>query len=69
MTLQAKLTLGTVLLATVIVAINSAVYLGSIMDLRFAVAYGEANRVRNISQEYVTDALNSHPELPVSEVL
>ena len=69
MTLQAKLTFGTVLLATVIVTINSAVYLGSIMDLRFAVAYGEANRVRDISQEYVTDALNSHPQSPVSELL
>jgi hypothetical protein len=69
MTLQAKLTLGTVLLATVIVAINSIVYLGSIMDLRFADAYGEAGRVRNIAVQYVTDALNSHPELPVSELL
>jgi len=69
MTLQAKLTYGTVLLAAVIVGINSAVYLGSIMDLRFAVAYGEANRVRDIAGEIVTDALNSHAELPVSEVL
>jgi hypothetical protein len=45
------------------------VYLGSIMDLRFADAYGEAGRVRNIAVQYVTDALNSHPELPVSELL
>jgi signal transduction histidine kinase len=69
MTLQAKLTLGTVLLATVIVAINSVVYLGSIMDLRFADSYGEAGRIRDIAVQYVTDALNSHPEVPVSEVL
>src|SRR5271169_5134793 len=69
MTLQAKLTLGTVLLAIVIVAINSIVYLGSIMDLRFADSYGEAGRVRNIAVQYVTDALNSHPEMPVSDVL
>jgi signal transduction histidine kinase len=69
MTLQAKLTLGTVLLATVIVAINSIVYLGSIMDLRLADSYGEAGRIRDIAVQYVTDALNSHPEVPVNEVL
>ena len=69
MTLQAKLTLGTVLLATVIVAIYPVVYLGSIMDLRFSDAYAEAGRVRNIAVEYVTDALNSHPETPVNDVL
>jgi signal transduction histidine kinase len=69
MTLQAKLTLGTVLLATVIVAIYSVVYLGSIMDLRFSDAYAEAGRVRNIAVEYVTDSLNSHPETPVNDLL
>jgi signal transduction histidine kinase len=69
MTLQAKLTLGTVLLATVIVAIYSVVYLGSIMDLRFSDAYDEAGRVRNIAVQYVTDALNSHPLQPVNDVL
>ena len=69
MTLQAKLTLGTVLLATVIVAINSIVYLGSIMDLRFSDAYDEADRIRDIAVQYVTDALNSHPKVPVNEVL
>jgi signal transduction histidine kinase len=69
MTLQAKLTLGTVLLATVIVAIYSVVYLGSIMDLRFSDAYDEAGRVRNIAVQYVTDALNGHPVQPVNDVL
>ena len=42
MTLQAKLTLGTVLLATVIVAVISAVYLGNIMDLQFESALRQA---------------------------
>ena len=44
MTLQAKLTLGTVLLATFIVAIISAVYLGNIMDLQYESALREAGR-------------------------
>jgi signal transduction histidine kinase len=69
MTIQAKLTLGTVLLATVIVAAISAVYLGNIMDLQFASALRQADRVSNIVTMYVREALNSHPELKPREAL
>jgi hypothetical protein len=69
MTLQAKLTLGTVLLATVIVAIISAVYLGNIMDMQFASVLREAGTVRDIAVQYVKDAVNSRPDLPPNEAL
>src|SRR5580692_1639922 len=70
MTLQAKLTLGTVLLATVIVAINSMVYLGNIMDLQFESALLAAERVGNAVLGDVKEAVNSsRPDLPLSETL
>ena len=70
MTLQAKLTLGTVLLATVIVAVISAVYLGNIMDLQYESALREARRVDDVALRYVEDAANSSsPDVPLSEAL
>ncbi len=69
MTLQAKLTLGTVVLATVIVAINSAVYLGSIMDLQFESALRTALRVGDTALRHVVDAGNSRPDLSLSDAL
>ena len=69
MTLQAKLTLWTVLLATGIVAIISVVHLGKIMELRYSDALVEAGKVRDITVQYVKDAVNNHPELPLSEAL
>jgi signal transduction histidine kinase len=69
MTLQAKLTLGTVLMATVIVLAISAVYLGNIMDLQFASAWRQADRVANRVVVDVREALNSHPEMELREAL
>src|SRR5579863_3583191 len=69
MTLQAKLTLGTVLLATGLVAIISAIYLGRIMDLRYADVLVEATNVRDIAVQHVKDAVNSQPQKPPSESL
>jgi signal transduction histidine kinase len=70
MTLQAKLTLGTVLLATVIVAVISAVYLGSIMDLQYESALREAGRVGDVALRYVEDAANSaSPDVPLADAL
>ena len=69
MTLQAKLTLWTVLLATSIVAIISVVYLGKIMDLRYSDALVEASRVRDIAVQYVKDAVNDQPTQPLREAL
>jgi signal transduction histidine kinase len=69
MTLQAKLTLGTVLLATVIVAVISAVDLGNIMDVQFESALRQANRVADTVVSDVRDALNSHKQQPLPEAL
>src|ERR1017187_6329292 len=69
MTLQAKLTLGTVLLATVIVAAISAGYLGNMMDLQFESALRQSERVANVVLSDVREALNSHPELELREAL
>ncbi len=46
MTLQAKLTLGAVLMAAVIVAAISAVYLGNIMELQFDSGASSGGRCR-----------------------
>jgi hypothetical protein len=69
MTLQAKLTLGTVLLAAVIVAIVSFVYLGNVMDLQFDFALREASRVGDAALRHVQEAGNSRPELSLSDAL
>jgi signal transduction histidine kinase len=69
MTLQAKLTLGTVLLATVIVAVISAAYLRNIMDLQFESALLRADLAGGRVVSDVRDTLNSHQELPLPEAL
>jgi hypothetical protein len=69
MTLQAKLTLGTVLLATVIVAAISAVDLGNIMELQFQATLRQAERAADRIVSDVEAALNSHPQLEVPEAL
>ena len=70
MTLQAKLTLGTVLLATVIVAIVSMVYLGNVMDLQFESALrGSSARGRCRASARAVMRGNSRPDLSLSEAL
>ena len=70
MTLQAKLTLGSVLMAAIIVTVISVVYLGNIMDLQFESAQRQAQQVVDVAVRYVTDAVNkSSPNQPLSEVL
>jgi signal transduction histidine kinase len=69
MTLQAKLTLGTVLLATVIVAVISAVDLVNLMDLQCESALRQAYRVADTAFSDVRDVLNGHPELPLPEAM
>jgi signal transduction histidine kinase len=69
MTLQAKLTLGTVLLATVIVAGISAVYLDNIMELQFGTTLHQADRAGERIVSDVKEALNSYPELEFREAL
>ena len=69
MTLQAKLTLSTVLLATVIVAVISLVDLGNIMELEFETRLRQAEHVRDITVGDVKEALNGRPDLPVEQAL
>jgi signal transduction histidine kinase len=65
MTLQAKLTLSTVLLATLIVAAISAVDLANIMQLQFESALRRADLVRRVAVDDVKSALN-RPNAPAA---
>jgi signal transduction histidine kinase len=58
-----------VLLATVIVAVISAVYLGNIMELEFETTLLQAETVGDITVGDVREALNSHPQLQLPEAL
>jgi hypothetical protein len=63
MTLQAKLTLGTVLLVTIVVALISAVDLAGIMQNEFEHTLQRANVVQAVAIDNVKQALN-HPQAP-----
>src|SRR5437588_9071608 len=62
MTLQAKLTLGSVLLATLIVTLVSVVDLGNLMQFQFNTTLERAELIKSFATEAVKDALNrAHP--------
>jgi signal transduction histidine kinase len=63
MTLQTKLTLGSVLLATLIVTLVSAVNLGNLMQFQFRSTLDRADLVKVVATEAVKDTLN-RPRLP-----
>jgi signal transduction histidine kinase len=69
MNLQAKLTLGAVLLETLIVGVISAVDLGNVMQIEFVAAEARAALVRNFATEYVVQVLNRQPPQPLREAL
>ena len=69
MTLQAKLTLGSVLLATLIVGLISAVDLGNVMDLEFQSTYERAALLKSQATDAVADALNRQRTIPLGEAL
>jgi signal transduction histidine kinase len=69
MTLQGKLTLGSVLLATLIVGIVSAVDLGNVMELEFAATLERAQLLKAVSSVLVGEALNRQRTVPVREAL
>jgi signal transduction histidine kinase len=69
MTLQAKLTLGSVLLATLIVSFISAVDLGNLMQLEFQAVYERADLVRDLSRDAVIDTLNRLRDVPLRQAL
>ncbi|MGA7235465.1 MAG: ATP-binding protein [Bryobacteraceae bacterium] len=69
MNFQAKLTLGAVVLETVIVAVISAVDLGNVMQIEFVSAENRAALVRDVATEYVAQILNRQPPQPLREAL
>ncbi|MGA3236252.1 MAG: ATP-binding protein [Bryobacteraceae bacterium] len=69
MNLQAKLTLGAVLLETLIVGIISAVDLGNSMQIEFDGAHKSAGMVRLFAGDYVAQTLNRMRDKPLREAL
>src|SRR5262249_11229159 len=71
MTLQGKLTLGSVLLATLIVTLVSVVGLGNLMELQFRNNLERAELIKTEATEPVKDALNrpNRPNLTLREAL
>jgi signal transduction histidine kinase len=69
MNLQAKLTLGAVLLETLIVGIISAVDLGNAVEIEFDAARKPAEVVRLVAGDYVAQTLNRMRDRPLREAL
>jgi signal transduction histidine kinase len=69
MNLQAKLTLGAVLLETLIVGVISAVDLGNSMQIEFDGARKSAGMVRLFAGDYVAQTLNRMRDKPLREAL
>ena len=69
MTLQAKLTIGSVLLATLIVGLISAVDLGNVMQLQFESTYERAEVLKSQATAAVTDALNRQRTISLADAL
>ena len=69
MTLQAKLTLGSVLLAALMVGGISAVDLGNAMQLEFDATLERARVLKTVASEYVRQALNRQRTVPLRDAL
>ncbi|MCX6632120.1 MAG: hypothetical protein NTW28_31305, partial [Candidatus Solibacter sp.] len=69
MTLQTKVTLGSVLLATVIVTVVSVVDLGSFMDLKLQATLERAEVIKGVANYEVIDTLNRRRDVALREVL
>jgi len=69
MKLQTKVTLGSVLLATTIVVIVSSVDLYGVMQLRLQSTYDRAELIKDAALVFVTDTVNSHRDLSLSQAL
>ncbi|HEY1497674.1 MAG TPA: ATP-binding protein [Candidatus Solibacter sp.] len=69
MTLQAKLTLGSVLLATLIVSFISAVDLGNLMQLEFQGVYDRADLVKDLAKDAVIGTRNRLLNVNLREAL
>ena len=69
MKLQTKVTLGSVLLPTLIVTLVSGVDLYSSMQLRLQSTYERAEVIMDVARFSVIDTLNSHRDVPLTEAL
>ena len=69
MTLQVKATLGSVLLATIMVTLVSSVDLGSYMDLGLEATFERADSIKDVAKDAVIDALNRRRDVPLREAL
>src|ERR1035441_6715750 len=69
MTLQAKATLGSVLLATIMVTLVSGVDLGSFMDLALQATLERADVIKDVAKDAVIDTLNRRRDVELREAL
>src|SRR5258707_6672485 len=69
MTLQAKLTLGSVLLATLIVTLVSMVDMGHLMEFEFKTTLERAELIKSFAADAVKDTLNKPNPKPYREAL
>ena len=65
MTLQTKVTLGSVLLATVIVTVVSGVDLGGFIDLELKATLERADVIKDMAKERVLETVNLRRDLPL----
>jgi len=69
MTLQAKATLGSVMLATIMVTLVSSVDLGSYMDLGLQATFERSDFIKDVARDAVIDALNRRRDVALREAL
>src|SRR6478672_9580898 len=69
MKLQTKVTLGSVLLATVIVTLVSSVDLYTFMQLKLQSTFDRAEVIKDVARVWVTDTVNSHRDVTLPEAL
>src|ERR1017187_1594287 len=69
MTLKTRLTLGSVLLATLIAGAISAVDLANVMHLDFDATLDRAQLMKNVAAELVREALNRQRSVPLRDAL
>src|ERR1039457_7736933 len=69
MTLQTKVTFGSVLLATVVVTAVSGVDLGRFMDLELETTLERADVIKGVATGEVTDTLNRRRDVVLREAL
>src|SRR4051794_19118188 len=69
MKLQTKLTLGSVLLATIIVTVVSSVDLYSFMQLKLQATFDRAEVIKDVARLLVTDTVNRHRDVTLPAAL